>query len=192
MASKDLPRYAATDRDAWRGWLEANHSTAAGVWLVYFKKTSGRARLDYDDAVEEALCFGWIDSVVNPVDELRYMQLFTPRKAKSGWSALNKRRVEKLLAKGMFHPAGLAKIEAAKRDGSWEKLDAVERLEIPPDLLKAFARAKAAQRNFLAMSPSMRKGMLARINEAKRPETRAARVKEVVARAMASKPGRVA
>jgi uncharacterized protein YdeI (YjbR/CyaY-like superfamily) len=183
MAGKELPRHHAPDRKAWRRWLQANHASAAGVWLVYYKKESGKPRVSYDDAVEEALCFGWIDSVVNAIDAERFMQLFTPRKPKSGWSALNKRRVEKLLALGLFHPAGWDKVEAARRDGSWSKLDAAERLEVPEDLARAFLRAKIAHRNFMAFSPSSRKGILNWIGEARRPATRAARIEETVAMA---------
>ena len=95
-------QYYAKDRKAWRAWLKKHHNKAPGVWLVYYKKESGKSRLPYADAVEEALCFGWIDSTSRPMDEERYMQLFTPRKPKSVWSALNKQRVEKLIANGQM------------------------------------------------------------------------------------------
>jgi len=97
MVSPELKTVYARDRKAWRNWLQKNHSKSAGVWLIYYKKSSGNPRLEYNDAVEEALCFGWIDSTIRPIDEKKYMQRFTPRKPKSGWSALNKHRVEKMI-----------------------------------------------------------------------------------------------
>ncbi len=106
-------------RAAWRTWLEDNHERASRVWLVLFKKASGKATIGYDDAVEEGLCFGWVDSLVRRLDDESYMQLFTPRKAKSPWAASNKERVERLLAAGLMAPAGLRTIEAAKRNGTW-------------------------------------------------------------------------
>ncbi len=177
------PSCTPKDRKEWRRWLARNHETSAGVWLVYYKKESGKPRVAYADAVEEALCFGWIDSVMNPVDDLSYMQLFTPRKPKSNWSKLNKQRIEKLAEQGLMMPAGAAKIEAAKRDGSWTLLDAVEALTVPPDLARALARNKTAAKNFEAFSPSRKKMLLYWVNEAKRPETRAKRIVEAVAAA---------
>ena len=112
-------RYYARDRKEWRKWLEKNHDTSPGVWLIYHKKCSDEPCVSYDEAVEEALSFGWIDSKVNKLDDERYMQVFTPRKPKSIWSKLNKQRVKKLIEQGLMTSAGLEKIEAAKEDGSW-------------------------------------------------------------------------
>ena len=130
----------AQDRHAWRAWLEENHAITAGVWLVYYKKHTGKPGISYDEAVEEALCFGWIDSRPNTLDDERYMQFFSPRKAKSPWSKLNKQRIEKLMQQGLLEPAGLLVIEEAKRDGSWSSYDAIEELMIPEDLQQALAQ----------------------------------------------------
>ena len=174
------PRYYPKTRKEWRRWLTRNHETSSGVWLINYKKESGRPRVPYADAVEEALCFGWIDSVMNPLDDHSFMQLFTPRKPKSNWSKLNKQRIESLIEQGLMTPAGMAKIEAAQKDGSWTSLDKVEALDVPPDLAKALARSKTALANFNAFSPSRKKMLLYWVNEAKRPETRAKRITEAV------------
>ena len=173
-----VPRYQPEGRAAWRKWLRANHAKSSGVWLVFLK---GPARqMTYEAAVEEALCFGWIDSLVRSIDEGSYMQLFTPRKPKSNWSALNKRRVASLIARKLMTPAGLAKIEAAKKNGSWTKLDAVEAMTVPADLARALAANTRAMAFFDAVAPSSRKGMLYWVNGVKSPELRAKRVAHVV------------
>jgi uncharacterized protein YdeI (YjbR/CyaY-like superfamily) len=133
----ELRRVRPKSRKAWRNWLERNAASSKGVWLVYAKKHSGLPSLTYNDAVEEALCFGWIDSRVNPIDDSFYKQVFTPRKRASAWSALNKSRVERLLAAGLMMPAGLAAVDAAKDSGTWDAGKHVEELNIPPDLEKA-------------------------------------------------------
>ncbi len=161
-----------------RAWLEENHAREEGVWLVFWKKGTGRERVEYDEAVEEALCFGWVDSKPGTLDGERSMLYFSPRKAGSGWAATNKERVGRLIASGLMAPAGLAKIEAAKQDGSWSKLDAVEALEIPPDLAAALAGLPDAARHFDAFPRSVRRGILEWIAGAKRPDTRARRVDE--------------
>ncbi len=179
---EDLPWFEPKDRDEWREWLRRNHKTAAGVWLVYRKKNSGGGRsLTYSEAVDEVLCFGWIDSVVRTLDETRYRQLITPRKPKSVWSALNKRKIEALIAEGRMTPAGMAKIEAAKADGSWMALDAVEALEVPPDLEQAFAQDEAVRAGFVGYPKSVRKQLLGWLSSAKRAETRATRLARIVA-----------
>ena len=133
----ELERIGAPDRASWRRWLKENHEGSPGVWLVYFKKASGKPSVSYDEAVEEALCFGWIDSLVNSLDEERYMQVYTPRKRGSVWSKPNKERVARVVAAGLMTEAGLAKIEAAKADGSWSLLDPVDALLEPEDLKAA-------------------------------------------------------
>jgi uncharacterized protein YdeI (YjbR/CyaY-like superfamily) len=173
-------RFYAKDRQEWREWLERNHASSPGVWLIYYKKNSGKPRVDYADAVEEALCFGWIDSKANTLDEERSMQIFTPRKAKSPWSKLNKQRIEKLIEQGLMTPAGLEKIEAAKKDGSWRLYDKVEDLTIPPDLEAALAANESAKTYFESFSNSSKKAILWWIESAKRPETRQKRIKETV------------
>ena len=162
----------------WRAWLEENHGRAEGIWFVNYKKATGKPRLEYDEAVEEALCFGWVDSKSNALDEERSMLWFAPRREGSGWSKPNKERVERLIADGRMAPAGLAKIEAAKRDGSWTALDAIEALEIPADLQEALDSYESAGRHFEAFPPSVKKNILTWIATAKMPETRAKRIAE--------------
>ena len=174
-----LEQVYARDRAAWRAWLEANHAASPGIWLIFDKKSAGRERLPYGDAVEEALCFGWIDSLTRPIDAAQYQQLFTPRKPTSAWSRPNKERVERLRAAGLLRPAGIAAIEIAQRNGSWSSRDAADALEIPPDLAKALGRAKHARRNFDAFPPSARRAYLYWVASAKRPETREKRISAV-------------
>lgn len=166
------------NRAAWREWLERNHDRSTGIWLVSYKRATGKPRVEYEDAVEEALCFGWIDSTARRLDDERSMQRFTPRKSKTVWAASNKRRVERLLAAGLTRPAGLAKVEQAKADGSWSLLDSAENLEIPADLAAALAAYPPASTNFDAFPDSAKKSILGWIELAKRVETRAARVNE--------------
>lgn len=170
----------------WRDWLAANHDRAVGVWLVYYKKFSGKASITYEAAVEEALCFGWVDSKGNKLDDERTMLYFAPRQAGSGWSQPNKERVERLIAGGRMTPAGLAKIAAAQADGSWTLLDAVEALEVPPDLAAEFDKFADARANFDAFPRSARRGILEWIVQARRPETRATRIAETARLAQAN------
>lgn len=165
-------------RAEWRAWLEANHTRPDGTWFVSYKKAAGKPRVTYEEAVEEALCFGWIDSKAGTVDEARSMLWMSPRKPGTGWSRINKERVARLMGEGRVAPAGLAKIEAAKADGSWNALDAVEALEMPADLEAAMGSYPDAARHFGAFPPSARKAILQWIAQAKRSETRAARVAE--------------
>jgi uncharacterized protein YdeI (YjbR/CyaY-like superfamily) len=165
-------------RAEWRAWLAANHTRREGVWLISYKKATARPRVEYDEAVEEALCFGWVDSKANTLDDERSMLWFAPRKARTGWSRPNKERVERMVAAGLMAPAGQAKIDAAKADGSWELLDAVENLEIPPDLAAALDAYAAARANFEAFPRSARRGILEWIVQAKTPATRAKRIEE--------------
>lgn len=166
------------DRVEWRAWLELRHTQSEGVWLITNKKAAGKPRLEYEEAVEEALCFGWIDSKANKLDAERSMLWIAPRRPGSGWSRLNKTRIEKLIAAGKMAPAGLAKIEAAKQDGSWYALDAVENLVIPLDLEQALAANSAAAAYFEAFPRSVKRGILEWIVNAKLPETRAKRIEE--------------
>ena len=175
----DAPEVFAEDRSTWRAWLESNHQAAAGAWLVTWRSRSGRQGLPYEEAVEEALCFGWVDGTAGTVDEERGKLYFAPRKPNSGWAATNKARVERLIADGRMAPAGLAAIERAKANGSWELLDSVERLEVPPDLAAALQALPSAAGNFAAFPPSARKQALASLVMARRPETRAERVRRI-------------
>lgn len=173
-----LPSVHAETRAAWRAWLEVNHTQTEGVWLVTYKKATGKPYLSYDEMVSEALAFGWIDSVPRKLDDARTMLYFAPRKVGSGWSKPNKERVERLIASGQMTAAGLAKVEAAKRDGSWAALDGVERLELPGDLIAALRQNTDAEANFGAFPRSVKRGILEWILNAKRPETRAKRILE--------------
>ncbi|MBL8331140.1 MAG: YdeI/OmpD-associated family protein [Rubrivivax sp.] len=173
-------------RAEWRAWLQAHASRPEGVWFVGWKQHTGQPRLSYDDQVEEALCFGWVDSKVNKLDADRSLLWFAPRQPRTGWSRPNKRRIERLLAAGLMMPAALAKVEAAKADGSWTSLDAVEDLVVPPDLAAALAALPGAEQHFAAFPRSARRGILEWIHTARRPQTRAARVQETARKAAAN------
>lgn len=163
---------------AWRAWLEANHTRPDGIWLITYRRASSKATFTYEQAVEEALCYGWIDGHTKTLDEERGMQWYAPRRAGSVWARSNKERVARLIADGRMTPAGLAKIEAAQADGSWTLLDSVERLEVPDDLAAEFDKYPDARAHFDAFPPSARRMALAWIATAKRPATRAQRVSE--------------
>jgi uncharacterized protein YdeI (YjbR/CyaY-like superfamily) len=178
----DAPLVHAEDRAAWRTWLQANHATESGVWLVSWRKGHGQ-RVEYEDAVEEALCFGWIDSQGGNIDEARSRQYFAPRKPTSGWAATNKARIERLIADGRMAPAGLAAIERAKANGSWTLLDDVEQGIVPGDLAAALADHPSATSHFEAFPKSAKRAMLEWVAQAKRPETRAQRVRAIADRA---------
>jgi uncharacterized protein YdeI (YjbR/CyaY-like superfamily) len=165
-------------RAAWRAWLAKHHARAEGVWLITYKKAAGKPRIEYDEAVEEALCFGWVDSKPGKVGEERSKLWFAPRKVRSGWSRPNKERIARLIAAGLMQSAGLAKIDAAKKDGSWQALDAVEDLVIDADLAAALAEYPQAAQHFEAFPRSAKRGILEWITLAKRLETRAARIAE--------------
>lgn len=165
-------------RAEWRAWLEQNYTRTEGIWLISYKKAAGKPQVSYDDAVEEALCYGWIDSKGNKLDDERSMLWFAPRKRGTGWSRPNKERIERLIAAGQMAAPGLAKIEAAKHDGSWTALDAVEALEIPPDLAEALASLPNAQDYFEAFPRSAKRAILEWIANAKTAVTRARRIAE--------------
>jgi uncharacterized protein YdeI (YjbR/CyaY-like superfamily) len=165
----------------WREWLEIYHeSTPQGVHLVFYKLETGLATMRWEEAVKVALCFGWIDGVVKSLGNGKRIQYFCPRRPKSGWSALNKQYLEELDTMGLLHSSGRARIEMAKRDGSWTKLDAIERLEVPAELMTAFAHNELAFSNFQAFSRGYRKSYIRWVHEAVRPETRARRVAMVI------------
>jgi len=178
-AFDDAPLVEVADRAAWRAWLEANHATARGAWLVGWRRGRGPS-LDYVAAVEEALCFGWIDGQGGMLDEDRRRQYFAPRRPRSGWAASNKARVERLIAEGRMAPAGLAAIERAKANGSWSMLDEVERGLVPDDLTAALAADPPSAAHFAALAPSTRKMLVGWVLGAKRAETRSRRIAEVV------------
>ena len=173
----------APTRDIWRTWLEIHGAAEKGAWLVMQKKGSPNPGVTYEEAVEEALCFGWIDSRANRADETTYLQMFSPRKPGGTWAASNKARIERLIAEGRMMPAGLALIESAKADGSWNALDDIDALTMPDDLTAALAENPAARANFDAFPASSKKIILFWVASAKRPETRAKRIAEVAEKA---------
>jgi uncharacterized protein YdeI (YjbR/CyaY-like superfamily) len=177
----DLPLVEVPSRAAWRAWLELHHATSTGVWVVTVKKPALREADEYVSAVdlnEECLCFGWIDSRPARVDERRTALLCTPRRPGSGWSAVNKKRLDRLLRHGQVTPAGLAAIEQAKADGSWSRLDQVDVLAVPEDLAAALDARPPARELFAAFPPSARRGILEWVAAAKTPQTRERRIVE--------------
>jgi uncharacterized protein YdeI (YjbR/CyaY-like superfamily) len=178
-----LERVEVAGRAAWRAWLRRNHSRPAGIWLVTYKKHVADKYLSYDAIVEEALCFGWIDSLPRKLDADRTMHYLSPRKARSVWSAANKVRVDQLIATKRMTAAGLKKIEAAKADGSWAAIDAVEAMEVPADLAKALKARPKARAHFDAWPRHARKQMLQHLHNARTPATRSKRLAEIVAMA---------
>ena len=165
-------------RSQWRAWLAEHHERDEGVWLIRYKKATGKPTVRYDPAVEEALCFGWIDSLPRKLDAERTMLYFAPRKPGSGWSRPNKQRVTRMTEAGKMTAAGQAKIDAAKADGSWGALDAVEALIVPDDLAAAFAQYPGAAAHWEAFPRSVKRGILEWIALAKRAATRSRRVEE--------------
>lgn len=175
--------FYAANREEWRQWLQQYHDKEQAVWLIYQKKNSGKPSVTWSEAVDEALCFGWVDSKKKTIDETSFMQFFCRRKPKGTWSKINKEKIVRLMAEGLITKAGLACIEAAKQNGSWELLDEVEELVIPADLQAAFAQQPESGTYFLILSKSVRKSMLQWLVLAKRPETRQKRIEELVAAA---------
>jgi uncharacterized protein YdeI (YjbR/CyaY-like superfamily) len=179
MKRKDgIKTFHALDRNKWRKWLEINHMIEEKVWLIMYHKNSAVQSVYYDEAVEEALCFGWIDSKPNKRDNESFYQFFSKRNPKSNWSKLNKTRVEKLIKDGRMTKAGLEMIELAKRTGTWTFLDDVENLIIPKDLKNEFDEYKNAASNFNTFPSSAKKAILEWIKTAKRNETRLKRIKQ--------------
>jgi uncharacterized protein YdeI (YjbR/CyaY-like superfamily) len=181
--ASELPELIVGDAASWRSWLDGHHGEGQGVWLVLAKKgTTSPTSLGYDEALTEALCFGWIDGQVRRRDEGTYLQRFTPRRARSTWSKRNVELVERLLAEGRMRPAGLAAVERAKANGSWQAAYAgPARMEVPDDLKEALAREPLAAEMFDRLSGQNRYAILYRITTAKKPETRARRVEQFVA-----------
>lgn len=166
----------------WRAWLAENHDRASEIWLVCYRKDTGKPTIDYESAVEEALCFGWIDSIIRKMDHERFARKFTPRKPESNWSPSNKKRVERLIASGRMTGFGLALVTAAKSKGRW---DAPARPEISMEILPAFQEAleehPGAKAFFEQLAPGYQKQYIAWVAVAKRPETREKRIRESIA-----------
>jgi uncharacterized protein YdeI (YjbR/CyaY-like superfamily) len=176
----DYERIHPETRAIWRTWLEGHHDRSPGVWVVHWRTATGKRRLGYEELVEEALCFGWIDSRARGLDDERSMITMTPRRPASNWSRSNKVRVERLIAEGRMTAAGLRAVELAKTNGSWEALDDVEALIVPDDLAAALAGDPRARTNFEAFTPSVKRAILYWITSAKRAETRSRRIAQTV------------
>jgi uncharacterized protein YdeI (YjbR/CyaY-like superfamily) len=183
VATSDLPELCVPDAGAWRAWLDEHHAQRDGVWLVLAKKgTSRPTSLRYDDALDEALCYGWIDGQVRGGSGGVYRQRFTPRRARSPWSRRNVDHVQRLVADGRMHVAGLAEVERAKTDGRWEAAYAGPgTIDVPADLTAALAADARAQAMFEVLTSQNRYAVLYRLASAKRPETRARRLQQFVA-----------
>ena len=178
-----MKQVRVTNRTEWRRWLVENHVREKdGVWLVFQRKGAGKSSLEYEEAVEEALCFGWVDSLIKRIDEQTYCRKFTPRKDASDWSNSNKLRVRKITKEGKMTEFGLEKIKAAKKSGRWQ-IDPrpLIRLDVPQDLSAAFARNSAARNFFESLAPTYQKHFLGWLLTAKKPETRARRLQESLA-----------
>lgn len=182
MASKldGLEQVEVASRAEWRAWLRKNHKRTEGIWLITYKKHVADKYLSFEDKVQEALCFGWIDSVPRKLDADRTMHYLCPRKPKSVWSAINKAHVEKLIASNLMTPAGMKKIEQAKKDGSWNAIDHVEAMSMPDDLAKALVKNKTAKKHFDAFPPGAKKIILHWVTSAKASETRKKRIATTV------------
>lgn len=179
MLKKEPELFYPKSRKDWRDWLKKNHKKEQSVQLIFFKKETNKPSMSWSDAVDEALCFGWIDSIRRTIDKQSYSQSFSKRKVKSTWSKINKNKVEQLIANGLMTKAGHEAIALAKENGSWTVLDQVEELTIPKDLLKEFKNHQGARQFFESLSKSVKKMMLTWIAMAKRPETREKRIKEI-------------
>jgi uncharacterized protein YdeI (YjbR/CyaY-like superfamily) len=180
MPKNEIETFCPTSRKDWRKWLQKNHSSKQAVWLICYKKKCNIPTVVWSDAVDEALCFGWIDSIRKTLDEEKFIQFFSKRKPNGTWSKVNKEKINQLIDKGRMTAAGFASIEKAKQNGSWTILDEVEELIIPKDLKTAFKTKTGSKQHFLSLSKSVKKLMLQRLVFAKRPETRQKRIIEII------------
>lgn len=177
---KGIQTFHAITRKEWRKWLEKNHQSAKSVWLIIYKKDGTVPSVYYPEAVDEALCFGWIDSKPNKRDDGSYYQFFAKRNPKSNWSKVNKQKVAALIEEGLMQPAGYQMIEIAKENGTWTALDEVENTILPADLQESFSQNKTAFNHWNTFSRSSKRGILEWIVNAKKPETRQKRIDETV------------
>lgn len=184
---KETETVCPANREQWRAWLQEHHADKQSVWLVYHKKKSATPTLTWSEAVDEALCFGWIDSQVKSIDGHTYRQFFSRRKPTSVWSKINKEKVKQLIDNGLMTPAGLTAIDIARQNGSWTILDEVDALVIPPDLEAAFQENPNAERYFLDLNKSSKRAFLQWLVLAKRPQTRQNRITELVERLLKQK-----
>lgn len=177
---KEVEEYCPASKKEWRAWLELNHIKKEAVWLIFYKVKSPKYNLSWSDSVDEALCFGWIDSTKRSLDDERFIQYFCKRKAKSNWSKVNKDKVKILIEQKLMKNAGLKSIKIAKENGSWTILDNVEALIVPIDLKKAFANNLSAKEYYESSSNSVKKALLYWLNSAKRTVTREKRILEII------------
>lgn len=180
MSKSTAKQFYPKNESAWREWLEKKHQVKDSVWLIFYKKSSPKYNISWSEAVDQALCYGWIDSVKRKLDEERFEQYFTKRKPKSTWSKVNKDKIENLKRAGLMKEAGLKIIEIAKENGSWNILDSVDNLIVPDDLEEVFNANPKAREYFLALSNSNKRGVLYRLISAKRRETREKRILEII------------
>ncbi len=166
-------------RAGWRSWLKENHAKCEGVWLIYFRESTGERRLSWEDAVREALCFGWIDSKIKPIDDMRSKQMFTPRKPRSVWSKVNKRYIAELVEAGLMTAAGMPAVEIAEPNGAWSMLEPVDALSVPTDLQSALRGSKTARESYEALSDPAKRSLLYSVYSAKREDWRAKRLAKV-------------
>lgn len=179
IRNEEIETFCPKSRANWRSWLMANHESKQSVWVIYYKASTKIPSISWSEAVDEALCFGWIDSTKKTIDQERYMQYFTRRKSNSGWSRVNKEKVVVLIENGCMTKAGLDSIEKAKENGTWSMLDDIEQLIIPEDLKIELSNHENAMAFFQKQSKSIKKVMLHWVVIAKRPETRQKRIKEI-------------
>jgi len=180
MTEKGAKIFCPESTQQWRAWLRENHEREKSVWVVFYKNKSDKRTITWSDAVDEALCFGWIDSIAKPIDEEKFMRFFSRRKAKSVWSKINKEKVERLINEGLMTKAGINSIEIARENGSWTILDDAESLTVPADLEKELEKKPHAKSYFLSLSKSDKKNILQWLVLAKRIETRQKRIVEIV------------
>ena len=169
---KEAEEFCPKNQEDWRNWLSKNHSNKTAVWLIFYKKKSPNYNLSWSESVDEALCFGWIDSTKRAIDNNQYKQYFSKRKAKSNWSRINKDKVKNLIEKGLMREAGYKSIDIAKENGSWTILDNIEALVMPEELKAKLTDYKDAMEYFDSLSKSVKKGLLYWVVSAKRKETK--------------------
>lgn len=184
---KNIPAFYAASRNSWRNWLKDNHDKTTAIWLIIYKKTSGIPTVYYPEAVDEALCFGWIDSKPNKRDAASYYVYFSKRNPKSNWSLVNKKKVEKLMETGLMEAAGLAMVTLAKNTGTWDALEEVDNLAEPLDLKTALHANPKALQYWNNFAKSARRGILEWIQQAKTPPTRQKRIEQTVSLAQEGK-----
>ncbi len=177
---KEFEEFCPNDKQSWRDWLELNHNKKEAVWLIFYKKKSPNYNLSWSESVDEALCFGWIDSVKKTIDNEKYKQYFSRRKAKSNWSKVNKDKVKTFIEQGLMRDEGYKSIKIAKENGSWTILDNIENLVVPEDLKEEFTNHKGSMEYFDSLSKSAKKILLYWVISAKRKETRQKRILEIV------------